>query len=69
MYLMKIHVKLNAGNAYLRKLMHIICPLGKVLVHEWAHLRWGVFDEYVTQHSNGDRLQPFYMDKEMKVWW
>ncbi|XP_045148086.1 calcium-activated chloride channel regulator 4 isoform X2 [Echinops telfairi] len=21
-------------------------PSGKVLVHEWAHLRWGVFDEY-----------------------
>uniref|UniRef100_A0A8C3WT45 Calcium-activated chloride channel regulator 1 n=1 Tax=Catagonus wagneri TaxID=51154 RepID=A0A8C3WT45_9CETA len=21
-------------------------PSGRVLVHEWAHLRWGVFDEY-----------------------
>ncbi|XP_072505058.1 calcium-activated chloride channel regulator 1-like [Notamacropus eugenii] len=21
-------------------------PRGKILVHEWAHLRWGVFDEY-----------------------
>nr|XP_060628644.1 calcium-activated chloride channel regulator 1-like [Anolis sagrei ordinatus] len=28
-------------------------PRGKVLVHEWAHLRWGVFDEY-----NNDA--PFY---------
>ncbi|XP_057649627.1 calcium-activated chloride channel regulator 3A-1-like [Chionomys nivalis] len=27
---------------------------GRVFVHEWAHLRWGVFDEY-----NTDR--PFYM--------
>ncbi|XP_008107509.3 calcium-activated chloride channel regulator 1 [Anolis carolinensis] len=28
-------------------------PRGRVLVHEWAHLRWGVFDEY-----NNDA--PFY---------
>ncbi|XP_078492119.1 calcium-activated chloride channel regulator family member 3-like [Ciona intestinalis] len=25
----------------------------KVLVHEWAHIRWGVFDEYATEgHSS-----------------
>ncbi|KAF5896863.1 epithelial chloride channel protein-like, partial [Clarias magur] len=29
-------------------------PRGKVFLHEWAHLRWGVFDEYNTQ-------EPFYM--------
>ncbi|XP_078501997.1 calcium-activated chloride channel regulator 1-like [Lissotriton helveticus] len=29
-------------------------PRGRVFVHEWAHLRWGVFDEY-----NNDR--PFYI--------
>ncbi|XP_045403558.1 calcium-activated chloride channel regulator 1-like [Lemur catta] len=29
-------------------------PRGRVFVHEWAHLRWGVFDEY-----NMDR--PFYI--------
>ncbi|XP_034356317.1 calcium-activated chloride channel regulator 3A-1-like [Arvicanthis niloticus] len=29
-------------------------PRGRVFVHEWAHLRWGVFNEY-----NMDR--PFYM--------
>nr|BAE16255.1 calcium activated chloride channel [Rattus norvegicus] len=29
-------------------------PRGRVFVHEWAHLRWGVFDEY-----NEDR--PFYI--------
>ncbi|XP_041064000.1 calcium-activated chloride channel regulator 1-like isoform X2 [Carcharodon carcharias] len=27
---------------------------GKVFVHEWAHLRWGVFDEY-------NNLVPFYL--------
>uniref|UniRef100_A0A6I8PBF7 Calcium-activated chloride channel regulator 1 n=1 Tax=Ornithorhynchus anatinus TaxID=9258 RepID=A0A6I8PBF7_ORNAN len=29
-------------------------PLGRVFVHEWAHFRWGVFDEY-------DDKQPFYI--------
>ncbi|CAB1323940.1 unnamed protein product [Coregonus sp. 'balchen'] len=28
-------------------------PRGKVFVHEWAHLRWGVFDEYNEE-------KPFY---------
>lgn len=29
---------------------------GQVFVHEWAHLRWGVFDEY-----NSD--VPFYVSR------
>ncbi|XP_063154284.1 calcium-activated chloride channel regulator 1-like [Candoia aspera] len=33
---------------------------GRVLVHEWAHLRWGVFDEY-----NYDA--PFYVSEEKTV--
>ncbi|KAM6167936.1 calcium-activated chloride channel regulator 4-like [Erethizon dorsatum] len=35
-------------------------PLGRLLVHEWAHLRWGVFDEY-----NED--QPFYRAESKKI--
>ncbi|XP_073935675.1 calcium-activated chloride channel regulator 4-like [Castor canadensis] len=35
-------------------------PPGRLLVHEWAHLRWGVFDEY-----NED--QPFYSTKSKKI--
>ncbi|KAJ6651679.1 hypothetical protein lerEdw1_020724 [Lerista edwardsae] len=35
-------------------------PRGKVFVHEWAHLRWGVFDEY-----NYDA--PFYVTGNKKV--
>ncbi|XP_054837920.1 calcium-activated chloride channel regulator 1-like [Eublepharis macularius] len=35
-------------------------PRGRVLVHEWAHLRWGVFDEY-----NNDA--PFYAAGQNKV--
>ncbi|XP_058269190.1 calcium-activated chloride channel regulator 2-like [Hemibagrus wyckioides] len=29
-------------------------PKGRVFVHEWAHLRWGVFDEY-------NKNEPFYL--------
>ncbi|XP_035307811.1 calcium-activated chloride channel regulator 3A-1-like isoform X2 [Cricetulus griseus] len=32
-------------------------PRGRVFVHEWAHLRWGVFDEYNTDQS-------FYMSRK-----
>uniref|UniRef100_A0A8D2AKR4 VWFA domain-containing protein n=1 Tax=Sciurus vulgaris TaxID=55149 RepID=A0A8D2AKR4_SCIVU len=35
-------------------------PSGKLFVHEWAHLRWGVFDEY-----NED--QPFYSATSKKI--
>ncbi|CAM9674997.1 unnamed protein product [Lampetra planeri] len=31
-------------------------PRGKVFVHEWGHLRWGLYDEYNDQ-------VPFYLDK------
>ncbi|XP_069334263.1 calcium-activated chloride channel regulator 1-like [Eulemur rufifrons] len=33
---------------------------GRVFVHEWAHLRWGVFDEY-----NMDR--PFYISRKNTI--
>ncbi|XP_006898295.1 PREDICTED: epithelial chloride channel protein-like [Elephantulus edwardii] len=35
-------------------------PRGRAFVHEWAHLRWGVFDEY-----NND--QPFYMSRKKTI--
>ncbi|XP_069497828.1 calcium-activated chloride channel regulator 1-like [Ambystoma mexicanum] len=34
-------------------LLQMYGPRGRVFVHEWAHLRWGVFDEYSDE-------QPFY---------
>ncbi|EHB18743.1 Calcium-activated chloride channel regulator 2 [Heterocephalus glaber] len=33
---------------------------GRVFVHEWAHFRWGVFDEY-----NNDK--PFYIDGQNEI--
>lgn len=35
-------------------------PTGRLLVHEWAHLRWGVFDEY-----NDD--EPFYSASSKRI--
>ncbi|XP_036375540.1 calcium-activated chloride channel regulator 1-like [Megalops cyprinoides] len=35
-------------------LLHAYGPRETVLVHEWAHLRWGVYDEYNEE-------QPFYL--------
>ncbi|KAE8610707.1 hypothetical protein XENTR_v10012213 [Xenopus tropicalis] len=35
-------------------LISIYGPRGRVFVHEWAHLRWGVFDEYNYE-------KPFYI--------
>ncbi|XP_074648446.1 calcium-activated chloride channel regulator 3A-1-like [Tubulanus polymorphus] len=34
---------------------------GKVLVHEWGHLRWGLFDEYPTSDE-----EQFYISSEEK---
>ncbi|XP_038061541.1 calcium-activated chloride channel regulator 1-like isoform X2 [Patiria miniata] len=35
-------------------------PLGRVLVHEWGHLRWGLFDEYPDAVGDPDNYQEFY---------
>ncbi|XP_040263409.1 calcium-activated chloride channel regulator 1-like [Bufo bufo] len=35
-------------------------PRGRVFVHEWAHLRWGVFDEYSSD-------TPYYIAGNLKV--
>ncbi|XP_042318343.1 calcium-activated chloride channel regulator 1-like [Sceloporus undulatus] len=41
-------------------LLHVYGSRGRVFVHEWAHLRWGVFDEY-----NNDA--PFYTTGKYKA--
>ncbi|KAM9242804.1 calcium-activated chloride channel regulator 2 isoform 2-T2 [Dugong dugon] len=35
-------------------------PRGRVFVHEWAHLRWGVFDEYNNE-------KPFYINGQNQI--
>ncbi|KAK7074119.1 hypothetical protein SK128_005401 [Halocaridina rubra] len=46
------------------KLRNIYGPPGKLLVHEWAHLRWGVFDEY---GEPGTPFPPFYIGEDLEV--
>ncbi|CAM1298827.1 Uncharacterised protein g2230 [Pycnogonum litorale] len=36
--------------------------LGRLLVHEWAHFRYGVFDEYVDEET--DLIRAFYIDED-----
>ncbi|XP_068095976.1 calcium-activated chloride channel regulator 1-like [Hyperolius riggenbachi] len=40
-------------------LLSVYGPRGRVFVHEWAHLRWGVFDEY-------NHEKPFYIASDVK---
>ncbi|KAI8510365.1 chloride channel [Branchiostoma belcheri] len=35
-------------------------PYGKTMVHEWGHLRWGLFDEYGMDGPTGDSYPYFY---------
>ncbi|KAM5256399.1 LOW QUALITY PROTEIN: calcium-activated chloride channel regulator 1-like [Ctenodactylus gundi] len=35
-------------------------PRGRVFVHEWAHLQWGIFDEYNVN-------QPFYFSRKKTI--
>ncbi|XP_022080609.1 epithelial chloride channel protein-like [Acanthaster planci] len=35
-------------------------PLGRTLVHEWGHFRWGLFDEYPDPVGDPDNYKEFY---------
>ena len=35
---------------------------GKVMVHEWGHLRWGLFDEYWHKGQDTNKASRFYLD-------
>ncbi|XP_076032605.1 calcium-activated chloride channel regulator 1-like [Oratosquilla oratoria] len=39
-------------------------PPGKMLVHEWAHLRWGVFDEYGDVFNKAPN---FYIGEDLQL--
>ncbi|XP_046905997.1 calcium-activated chloride channel regulator 4-like [Hypomesus transpacificus] len=47
------YISLTPDFLKLDQLIKFYGPRGRVLVHEWAHLRWGVYDEY-------DERKPFY---------
>ncbi|KAI4871510.1 hypothetical protein NFI96_029132 [Prochilodus magdalenae] len=41
-------------------LLAVYGPRGRVFVHEWAHVRWGVFDEY-------NEKEPFYFSTTQEI--
>ncbi|KAM3915692.1 calcium-activated chloride channel regulator 1-like [Leptodactylus fuscus] len=41
-------------------LLSVYGPRGRVFVHEWAHLRWGVYDEYNEE-------KPYYVAGHSKI--
>ncbi|XP_040264682.1 calcium-activated chloride channel regulator 1-like [Bufo bufo] len=41
-------------------LLSVYGPRGRVFVHEWAHLRWGVYDEYNFE-------KPYYVSTDLKL--
>ncbi|XP_072429382.1 calcium-activated chloride channel regulator 1-like [Chiloscyllium punctatum] len=50
-------------------LIQVYGERGSVLVHEWAHLRWGVFDEYndlAPFYAVGDTYEATRCSKEIK---
>ncbi|XP_035692460.1 calcium-activated chloride channel regulator 1-like [Branchiostoma floridae] len=40
---------------------------GKTIVHEWAHLRWGLFDEYGFDDPLGGSYPHFYVSTSMGI--
>nr|XP_006811740.1 PREDICTED: calcium-activated chloride channel regulator 1-like [Saccoglossus kowalevskii] len=50
-------------------------PLDRVIVHEWGHLRWGLFDEYVTDvnqswfYMHNGEIHPVACNSEIQGEW
>ena len=41
---------------------------GRVLVHEWGHYRWGLFDEYADPVGDPDNYKEFYYSWITGLW-
>ncbi|XP_071847527.1 calcium-activated chloride channel regulator family member 3-like [Apostichopus japonicus] len=41
---------------------------GRVLVHEWGHYRWGLFNEYPDHITDEDQAQDFYHSETRQTW-
>ncbi|KAJ8028766.1 Calcium-activated chloride channel regulator 1 [Holothuria leucospilota] len=72
---LELCVEINRGPAggwndiKCRRKLPIICKyslssLGRVLVHEWGHFRWGLFNEYPDKVVDGRRAKYFYRSSE-----
>ncbi|XP_030839840.1 calcium-activated chloride channel regulator 1 isoform X2 [Strongylocentrotus purpuratus] len=43
-------------------------PLGRVLIHEWGHLRWGLFNEYPDPVGDQKDIVHYYQSMEDEKW-
>ncbi|XP_030840794.1 calcium-activated chloride channel regulator 1-like [Strongylocentrotus purpuratus] len=43
--------------------------LGRILVHEWGHYRWGLFNEYPDDVGDADHVTHFYQSMEGNQSW
>ncbi|PIK45852.1 putative calcium-activated chloride channel regulator 1-like [Apostichopus japonicus] len=44
----------------------IVGDYGRVLVHEWGHYRWGLFNEYPDHITDQDRAKDFYYSERKR---
>ncbi|KAJ8028190.1 Calcium-activated chloride channel regulator 1 [Holothuria leucospilota] len=43
-----------------QKVQHLYGNYGQILVHEWGHYRWGLFDEYPNEATEGKNPESFF---------
>ncbi|XP_071846825.1 calcium-activated chloride channel regulator 1-like [Apostichopus japonicus] len=46
----------------------IVGDYGRVLVHEWGHYRWGLFNEYPDHITDQDRAKDVYYSERNQIW-
>ena len=46
----------------------LILFTGRVLVHEWGHYWWGLFNEYADPVGDPDNYQHFYLNYINGLW-
>ncbi|XP_071846827.1 calcium-activated chloride channel regulator 4A-like [Apostichopus japonicus] len=51
-----------------KRLSPVMGDYGRLLVHEWGHYRWGLFNEYPDHVTDEDRAQDFYHTAMNQRW-
>ncbi|PIK62364.1 hypothetical protein BSL78_00682 [Apostichopus japonicus] len=62
-----IHMTSNFLLSY-RHLQARVGDYGRVLVHEWGHYRWGLFNEYSDERIDLQAAEYFYFSEANSIW-
>ncbi|XP_071846823.1 calcium-activated chloride channel regulator 1-like [Apostichopus japonicus] len=54
--------------SYADNLYSVVGDYGRVLVHEWGHYRWGLFNEYPDHKTDQNRAKDFYYSETNQIW-